>query len=274
MLYEIKNYKPTEEFTFDLYGGEISSLPDDYVMDLLNILCSFTHGPIRITTNMARIPDYFYDNRVSVAVSYDGNSRQDHTLVKQNMYEFGQQKEFDILTLASRKLLKQSAAEFLIDLMPIDGIRSLEIKSYSKNQANQHNVSFLDYEEYVKRIIMAHADMDIPYVLGNVELLESVMTREHNAFSDDHVYITPNNKFAVLEFDENDNEYFLELNNFQEYLDWTEKEKYSVTLNGYCMSCEYYGNCLSEHLREVKDITKSCNGFKGLIDWYRELENN
>src|SRR5690606_3327439 len=96
-----------------------------------------------------------------------------------------------------------------------------------------------------------------------------VIRGEQNSFSDDHIYITPNGEFAVLEFDKNDNEYFMELSSFQDYLDWTMIEKNRVSMNGYCMSCEYYGRCLSEHLREVKDISQSCNGFKHLIDWYK-----
>jgi hypothetical protein len=61
----------------------------------------------------------------------------------------------------------------------------------------------------------------------------------------------------------------LEYNTFEEYLQWTEKEKQRVQRNKFCSNCEYFGKCLSEHLREVKDLQNSCNGFKLLLDWYK-----
>ena len=82
--------------------------------------------------------------------------------------------------------------------------------------------------------------------------------------------MTPTGKFATLEFDEKDNEYFLEFDRFEEYLKWTEIEKDRVTHNSYCSKCDYLGSCLSEHLRDVKTLTDSCNGFKHLLDWYNE----
>ena len=74
----------------------------------------------------------------------------------------------------------------------------------------------------------------------------------------------------MLEFDPSDNEFFLELDSFRDYVIWTGKEKITVALNDYCSNCEYYGHCLSEHLREVKDLENSCNGFKHLLDWYQD----
>ena len=43
-----------------------------------------------------------------------------------------------------------------------------------------------------------------------------------------------------------------------------------VVKNPYCSQCDYLGSCLSEHLRDVKSLTYSCNGFKHLLDWYNE----
>ena len=57
---------------------------------------------------------------------------------------------------------------------------------------------------------------------------------------------------------------------FEKYLQWTDREKLRVKKNKFCNSCEYFGNCLSEHLREVKNLDNSCNGFKFLLDWYKK----
>jgi len=100
--------------------------------------------------------------------------------------------------------------------------------------------------------------------------LDNVLDNHGHSFSDDHIYITPSGKYAVLEFDLNDNEYFKELHTLGQYWDWCEREKIRVYKNYYCKNCEYLGKCLSEHLRDVKNLDNSCNGFKHLIEWYRD----
>jgi hypothetical protein len=97
------------------------------------------------------------------------------------------------------------------------------------------------------------------------------LEKTYNSFSDDHVYITPSGNFSVLEFDLNDNEYFLELDSFDKYLYWAEKEK--INLSPICKQCKYMGHCLTEHYRYVKDLNNSCNGYKGLLEYYERLES-
>jgi hypothetical protein len=146
-------------------------------------------------------------------------------------------------------------------------LESVEIKPYSTNQANTLDVSFTAYEEFVKKFI---ENKNRKFTLVNETLIQSVLDKSRNSFSDDHIYITPSGKYGVLEFDLNDNEFFLEYDTLDEYFEWCEKEKQRVSKNKFCSSCSYYGNCLSEHLREVKSLDHSCNGFKHLIDWYKD----
>ena len=73
------------------------------------------------------------------------------------------------------------------------------------------------------------------------------------------------NGIGLLEFDKEDKEYFLELDSWDDYILWTQKEK--TEMSPICTSCKYFGKCLTEHYRYVKDLTNSCNGYKGLLDW-------
>jgi hypothetical protein len=98
-------------------------------------------------------------------------------------------------------------------------------------------------------------------------MLHEAIRMDRNSFSDDHVYITPSGKFGVLEFDLNDNEYFLELDSFEKYLEWCLIEKSRIYKNQFCSNCEFSGKCLSEHLRKVTSLDDSCNGFHNLIKW-------
>jgi hypothetical protein len=176
-----------------------------------------------------------------------------------------------VLVLAGPAVLKMDVDELIQSMNLCSSVDSVEIKPYSINQANNHNVSHADYEEFVKKWIESPVKKNFEFI--NEYYIRDVISKDRNAFSDDHVYITPNGNFGVLEFDLNDNEFFLEYDSLEEYFKWCETEKVRVTKNKYCKNCEYYGNCLSEHLREVKSLEHSCNGFKNLIDWYARLEN-
>lgn len=276
LLYEIKHYKSEEEFIFDLYGGEISILPDDYVDSLISILSLFTREPIRITTNLSRIPLYFYDERVQIAVSYDMNARERHGAVYNNMWRFGENKQFDILMLASKQLMEWDPAEILKSLNYLPGLRSIEVKPYSPNQANKHEITNRDFELFMEKLITVYRGHPIQQSvsLQNINQILSVLRSERSSFSDDHVYITPSARFALLDFDTRDQEFFLEVEGFAEVLDWQSMEKHRVSANPGCSSCDYYGRCLSEHLRPTDGTGESCSGFKGLIKWYEQIQKD
>ena len=71
---------------------------------------------------------------------------------------------------------------------------------------------------------------------------------------------------------ENDNEHFKDVDSVEDYLQWANQEKVQVSKNSFCSECEYLGRCLSEHLREVRSLENSCNGFYNLIKWYEKRE--
>jgi organic radical activating enzyme len=248
----------------DLYGGELGLLPKEYWNDLVTLLNVYGIDDISLITNLSMINDITLDDRVYTTVSYDFKAREDSERVFKNMALLN--RPFSILVLASPEVMEQDVDEMITMFNMLENLVSVEIKPYSSNQANQFNVTYTLYEDFVKKWIL-HTNKNFEFV--NESLLGSVLNKTRSSFSDDHVYITPNGKYGVLEFDLNDNEFFLEYDTLEEYWQWCDKEKHRVGLNKYCSNCEYYGNCLSEHLREVKSLEESCNGFKHLIDWYK-----
>lgn len=252
-----------EVATVDLYGGELGLLPKQYWNDLIDTLHCYNIYDINIITNLSMVNDITLDERVYVSVSYDFDAREDHERVWRNMALLN--RPFSILMLASPKLIVKDVDEMISMLNTLESLISVEIKPYSTNQANQFNVKFSDFENFIKKWI---TNKDKRFEFVNELLIQDVINKERNSFSDDHVYITPNGRYGVLEFDLNDNEFFLEYDTLDQYYQWCNKEKERVTKNKFCSNCNYFGHCLSEHLREVKDLTNSCNGFKHLIDWY------
>lgn len=267
MLSEVLIYDSIDHV--DLYGGEIALLPDYYLEELKLCLESYGVDSVNINTNLSAINEAMFDPYYHISVSYDFTVREQHDKVWRNMALLPVQ--FSVLMLASDLLITEDVDNMIQQFNLLPNLTSVEIKPYSENQSNSLNVSFKDYEEFVKQWITSPVEKKFDFI--NEYLIEDVLDKKGNSFSDDHVYITPSGRWAVLEFDLNDKEYFLEYDTFDQYLVWTRLEKERVANNKFCNSCEYYGHCLSEHLREVKDLDNSCNGFKLLIDWYANRSN-
>lgn len=250
----------------DLYGGEVGILPKEYVSQLKSLFHVYGIRDINIITNLSMINDIITDEDFYISVSYDFEAREKHDIVWKNMLLL--KRPFSVLVLASPKVLQMDVDEMIQSFNLIPNINSVEIKPYSPNQANQYQVDYTEYEEFVKKWLTSPIERN--FVFTNKNQIEDSLDKFKSSFSDDHVYITPTGNYGVLEFDLNDNEFFEEYETLDEYFEWCQKEKDRVSKNKFCGNCKYFGSCLSEHLREVKNIDKSCNGFKLLLDWYDE----
>jgi sulfatase maturation enzyme AslB (radical SAM superfamily) len=248
----------------DLYGGEVGLLPRQYIKDMKGVFKEFGIDDINIITNLSMVNETILDPDFYVTVSYDFEAREQHDTVWRNMALLN--KEFSILILASQKVLEMDVDSMIQQLNLLGNLVSVEIKPYSTNQANAHPVGNKDFEKFVTSWIERLNIMQFEFV--NEKRLRNTINKQANSFSNDHVYITPSGNFGVLEFDSDNNEYFWELDSFERYLDWSVEEQHLVSQNKYCGQCKYFGNCLSEHLREVKSLDDSCNGFINLIEWY------
>ena len=260
LLEEVSQYREIE--TIDLYGGEPLLLPRDYFFNLISVILPYVDN-INVITNLSTIRDVLKHPIVNLSVSYDFHARESHEKVFENMLKLSDEGiAFNVLTLASREVIQMDTDEMAKAFSKISTLQYVEIKHYSNKQNNQFNVLDSEFESFVLKFIQSANKYGIK--CNNEDLVFDSLNGTRNSFSDDHIYITPNG-FAVLEFDLNNNEYFKHLDNFQEYLDWTETEKQRVNQNSYCQQCEYLGRCLSEHLREVKNLDNSCNGYYYLL---------
>lgn len=248
----------------DVYGGEVMLYPKGYMQEMKSILHSHGIDEIEIITNLSALnAEIVNDLDYGLSVSYDFQFREKHEQVFQNILKL--QRPFTILTLATPEVITLDVIEAMQWLSTLKNLMAWEIKPYSINQANAATVTHNQFEEFVKSII--ESPVDRHYEFLNEMMLEQAIRFERNSFSDDHVYITPSGNFGVLEFDLNDREYFLELDNFEKYVEWAMLEKNRVYENNFCSSCEYLGKCLSEHIRPVKSIDNGCNGYRDLIQW-------
>lgn len=244
----------------DLYGGEIGLLSYEYLKKLESVLEGVWLGQINVITNFSNIHEYFYQDNVDITVSYDYIYREHHEKVLSNIIKFS--KPIHIIVLAIDDIIDNADNDIQImhDMFStIGNIVSVEIKPYSANQNNSQSSTYLDYEKYVERWLK----LDGNYELVNRKKIQDCIDKTSSSFSDNHLYITPNGKISVLEF-KNDNEYFKELDSYEEYLEWCNKEK-EKNINSICNSCKYNGHCLSEHLKIVNSLKYGCNGFINLL---------
>lgn len=247
----------------DLYGGEIGVIKPDQYYEYKEVVRKYYDGPINLITNLSMIQPYFWDDDVDLFVSYDFEAREKSDRVYMNMLQ--SEKDISVLILASPEVINMDV-DYMIGVLNVcSAIVSVEIKPYSTNQANAHNVSHKQYEDFVIKWLQRRDGMAFDF--ANEWHIKESLEGKRNAFSDDHIYITPNGKFAVLEFDQNNNEYFLELDSWSEYVEWADNEK--KTISPICKQCDYLGHCLTEHYRYVSDLTNSCNGYKGLLDYVK-----
>ncbi len=250
----------------DLYGGEIGALKKDYFYGLKDTIRKHYSDEINIITNYSMLHEGFYEDDVYLSVSYDFEAREKSDLVYKNMLM--SPVPIAVLILATPEVINKDVEEMISMLNMCSSVTSVEIKPYSINQANAHNVTHKQFEDFVIRWLKAVTSKRFHFV--NEDHIQDSLAKKYNAFSDNHIYITPNGKYGVLEFDKDDKEYFLELDTWNDYITWTEKEK-SDNVSVICKNCKYFGTCLTEHYRYVKDLDNSCNGYKGLLDYYASL---
>ena len=248
----------------DLYGGEISTLPEKYQKSLLTGIRKHYSGDININTNLIKVSPLLSEAGVITSVSFDGPARERWDVTLSNMAMLNH--PFAVLILCSPKVLEFGAQALYDMLSGFSNLISVEIKPYSSNQSNALGVSYVDFEQYVKEwVILSNGAL---FDFQNINRLTETLSGKYSAYSDNHVYITPNGKYAVLEFDLNDNEYFLQLDSMADVAAWAADERVKVSTASYCSSCEYLGRCLTEHYRHVDSVDNSCNGFYSLIKWW------
>ena len=255
----------------DVYGGEIGLLDTAYLKDLLALVEIYASKGINMVTNLSVLHPVFANHKYNLSVSWDGPLRQDSHQVLSHILSL--ERPVHILMLASPPMLKWKVSEIqkMIELFnSVANIESVEIKPYSANQANQWHAPYSAFEKFVAKWINL-APFRFEFI--NQNYIEKALAGARNAWSDNHLYITPKGNWAVLDFDSESREYFLEIESWGDYLRWCEEEKKRVKSDSLCAECPYLGRCLSEHLRggtSARLGEDSCDGFKGLLDWYAD----
>ena len=241
----------------DIYGGEPTLLPVNWSIDLINLLRNITNAHLHVITNLSSSHHPLLFLSDTIGISYDFDKRQQWIKVREKIRVFPHKKH--VVTLVNELHHIDDIDAYIEDLMRLN-IDSWELKPFSVSKFNSSfKEDFSKFEIFVKTVI----DKAPPFEIIN----EINMNNVSSSFSDDHIYIMPDSKMYVLDFDENFQEYFKNVSTIEDFYLWTKKEFDEYTNNKTCSNCTYLGNCLSEHL---KVYNNTCNGFPDLIKWYHE----
>ena len=249
----------------DLYGGEIGLLPDEYLNKLIDDIKAEYNPTISIITNLSAVREVFLIDDIELSVSYDFDAREKQQIVLTNMMMLT--RPFSVLTLASEKVINTDVDFMISTFNTLTNLKCVEIKPFSSTTHRDQRVTDLEFEEFIKEWIDNPQEKKWQFL--NQDKIEDCLDGNYNAFSDDHVYITPSGNFGVLDFDILGNEHFTELTSFDKYKKWAQKEK-TAGVSDICKNCKYFGGCLTEHYKYVENLNYGCNGYKGLLDWYDE----
>jgi hypothetical protein len=252
----------------DLYGGEVLLLPDVYLERLISTIREKYTGSINIITNLSCTRSILFDPSITLSVSFDFDCREQSDKVWRNIQLIN--KNVHILMLASPCLMEKNVDTMISILNTQRNIKTVEIKPYSPNRANVLPTSVEEYEAFVKQWITSPVTKHFKFI--NETLLRDSINHTYNAFSDNHIYVTPAGEMAVLDFTNQNTEYFKIVETLDEYIEWTRMEKSHVQTSSVCGSCEYLGNCNTEHYRNVTKLTPSCDGHLQLIRWFKTYD--
>jgi len=249
----------------DCYGGEVTLLPDDYMLDLLSICSTYVSKPITVISNGYKTPWWLKLPSVWPTFSWDYMCREKWREVYMNMKNFD--RPFSLLMVATASLMKRDVGEIIHALNALPNLQSVEIKPYSPNQFNKFKITNKEFEEFIKKFIGAGLSATFVNEDSIVRLLDGEVREK---ILDDGFFIFPDGKIGSFEQDENDFEKFVRYED-KEYLSRAYKARNAkVKANPYCSKCEYLYGCISENFREVKNLDDSCDGFIDLIKWYEE----
>ncbi len=253
----------------DLYGGEITILPLDYQLELISYLAGLNVS-VNLVTNLSNTDSPFIAHlprNFTLSVSWDFEARQASDKVFDRMEKLPH--KFSILSLATPEFARFDPEMILGLLMKLPNLQAYEIKPYNQNQSNHHSFTHKDYEDLIQKYIILYKKLKPNFQFVNIDLLQMSLAKVKSSWSDQHLYLTPDDTWSVLEFDQKGNEYFKKLNSIPEYLAWSKQEKEVFEMDPHCRKCRHLGHCLSEHLKPIDRFeTNGCSGFKNLLDWF------
>lgn len=248
---------------FNLYGGEITLLDTQYLVELNNILDAFPVDNY-ITSNFYDINklQIFKNAKISTSLNKE---RTDYEYIRNLLKKRVIGKGVSVLSMITPSIINTNPLDVLLEYNDLNLTYLSFIKYYpSIKTGDVFNISHHVYQNTLKELVKCYYDNRslFDYELGTITGLDAALSRDYPiATNDQCIRISPEGKFGAIYYDENNLEDFVWYDDLIQYEYDCEIEKQEY-LNK-CGFCKYYGNCWTEHITREK-----CDGCKELLDWW------
>lgn len=242
-------------------GGEIALLSDLYFEMLYNIL-KIHCKKIIIETNFINFKKGIINNCDIINVKYNFN---DYSPFKQQVFsnikaavDTGK-----IINVKSLDISCKTDQSAIIEQLNILKIKSWEIIPFHQTINTRYKFKGYDeYEEVVRTFLRLSHKMK--FAFQNKLQLEGILNIDN--YNIKTLYMTPNDKFAVQAF-ENNNFYLREMDNLDEinnYFIEMEKKRDKI-----CRNCTSKLKCMANYFLNLDYNGPSCSGYKDLLTQYK-----
>lgn len=256
-FYELKQ-ESFEIESIDIYGGNLCLLPISYIQQVIELCKSYSEN-VRVVTNIEStfsVLDLAINMNCAVGVSLN-DERQIWRKTVSKLKELSQNVKYkiDILSVGLPSLLQVKPSKILSFLSQLSCIKSFSVLPYSPSVNNHSfNVSNQQLENFLIELVKEYKKNQHDFMLN--------LPDQSNPFMS-HLYIKPNGQLAVLQYDENQLEYFYELSDIKEFYSMLNKELKEFSN---CLSCSKYQQCCAEHLKQHNKDDVCC-GLPNLIEF-------
>ena len=272
--------KPAE-VTIDIYGGEITLLPDltrdkDYLLKLYRICCKYADH-INLISNNSRFEEisHVYESlndeeasKFYCSASLFNKERHNWKTDVRNTAMLSPTPR-SILTVVTRDIL-ETPCEKLLEAADLTGAESINFLQYVPSVFNTYqDISNREYSDKIKAMIQTYLQGNYKIKLANLDRLEACLREEYCPVNNDLVFILPSGYFGTVAYTEQGKEFFLSFPNLQEFF------RYNRNLFNYHImkctkeyQCPYTGHCAADHIKDWSDKDECC-GFKKLLKWYQ-----
>ena len=244
-----------------LSGGEVSLLSDLY-LDMFYQICKMYSKKIYVETRFIRPKKAILNNFDIINVRYDFDTTNPF---KQDIFA-------DIKAAVSvGKIINLKTLDIFCQkdkVSIVSQINSLKVKSWEiipYHQTKDSIIKFKDYsffEKTIKDYLALSGNMK--FAFQNKLQLENILPIDN--YNIKTVYLTPNNMYALQEFDDQNNFSLKEFSNINDLINKMKENE--ISRDNFCKNCTSKLMCLANYYLNLNYQGPSCSGFKDLIRAY------
>lgn len=247
----------------EICGGEITNLSDFY-FNMLFHLIQINCNKIVVSTDFVDFNKSMinYCDIINVKYNFNGYSRAKDIVYNNIRAATAENK---IINIKSLDISCKTNVRVIIEDLNKLKVKSWEIVPYHQSQYSKIKaMSYHEFEELIKKYLFFVKDMKFAFQ-NKLQLDEILPIDNYNV---KNVYILPNNKFGLLDVDDNNKINVLEFNTLSDLqLKIREMEKLR---DNFCNVCDSKLRCLANRLINLNYKDESCSGFKNLIKYYNK----